>query len=129
MQDAKRAERDLPFSFSSQSRLRSKQDFQSVFAKCRKITRKYLLALYIPNSWPYSRLGIIIAKHHVKRAVDRNQIRRVIRESFRQRKEIVKGLDIIVLMRSECATLSKKALRDDVDNLWQQLLIHSSKTV
>jgi len=66
-------------------------------------------------------LGIIIAKHHLKRAVDRNLMRRLVRESFRQHKETLKGLDIIVLLRSKCTPLDKKALRDDIDNLWLQL--------
>lgn len=113
-------------------RLVNKHDFQSVFANPCKITRKYLIVLYKSNQLPHARLGLIIAKHRVKPAVDRNRVRRVMRESFRHHKEALKGLDIIILMRSECTPLSKeagkKALRDDIDNLWPQL-VNSSKPV
>ena len=114
--------------FSRKYRLVSKHDFQFVFAKPRKITRKHLLLLYRPTQEDYARLGIIIGKHHVKQAVDRNWLRRIVRESFRHHKETLKGLDIIVLMRSECTPLGKKALRDDIDNLWHTLAT-SSKSV
>lgn len=120
------------FRFSRIDRLVDKGDFQSVFAKPSKVSRKYLLALFRPNQKPHARLGIIISKHRVRRAVDRNRIKRAIRESFRHHKETLKGLDIIVLIRSECTPLSSQsgnlALRDDIDNLWR-ILITSSKPV
>jgi ribonuclease P protein component len=102
----------------------SQHDFDVVFTKPLKVKRKYLIALYRPNQLPHARLGIVVGKHHVKRAVDRNLLKRVIRESFRQWQEPLKGLDIIVLMRSEWCPLGKKFWRDEIDNLWQ-LLINS----
>ena len=67
-------------------------------------------------------LGIVVAKHHLKRAVDRNVVKRLVRESFRHHKESLKGLDIIVLLRSKCTPLDKTALREEIDNLWRQLI-------
>ncbi|RDI46582.1 ribonuclease P protein component [Aquicella lusitana] len=113
--------------FTRTSRLKTKQEFQFVFAKPGKVAHKYLLALYRPNERSHARLGIIVGKHHIKTAVARNQLRRVIRESFRHHQEALKGLDIIVLVRSECTSLlrslqGKKILRDDIGNLWQALI-------
>lgn len=118
---------DSLFKFPRIHRLLIKQDFQSVFADPCKVGYRYLLALYRPNEGRHARLGIVLAKSRVKRAVDRNLIRRIIRESFRHQQEMLKGLDLIVLIRSECSPLSgdkvdKKTLRDDVDTLWQRLL-------
>lgn len=129
MHAAGKVVKDLPFSFSSEYRLVSKQDFQSVFAKSRKITRNPWVVLYRPNLLAHPRIGIMLAKHHVKRAVDRNRLRRVIRESFRHHKDVLKGLDIIILLRSEWSPLAKDTLRDDIDNLWQSLLANLSKSV
>lgn len=108
------------FGFSRSYRLVSKQDFQSVFRTAHKVSHQYLLALYQSNQKPYARLGIVIAKHHVKLAVDRNHLRRIIRESFRHEKEALKGLDIIVLMRSKWSALDNTVLRDDIKRLWQK---------
>ncbi len=117
----------LPFSFSRQHRLAEKKDFQSVFAKASKVACQRLLALYHSCQRVEARLGVVISKHHVRRAVDRNQLRRIIRESFRYHKERLKGLDIIVLIRSkEGPFQDKKQLRENVDKLWLRL-IESSK--
>lgn len=110
------------YEFSRKNRLRAKRDFQSVFAKPFKLSRKYLVILYRSNQQPDARLGIVLNKRYLKKAVERNQFRRIIRESFRHAKEDLKGLDILVLIRSECTPLDKKALRTDIDKLWQELI-------
>lgn len=112
----------LPHSFSRQSRLVSKSDFQAVFANnAGKVTRKYLLVLYKPNQRLHARLGVVIGKRFIKHAVDRNRLRRVIRESFRHHQDSLKGLDLIVMIRSECSTLDKPSLRNEIDTLWQAI--------
>jgi ribonuclease P protein component len=110
----------MPF-FSRKYRLTSRSDFQAVFAKPSKTAFKYLLALSTPNSLSHARIGIIVSKNRLRRAVDRNQFRRIIRESFRQRESTLKGLDIIVLLRSEWSPLCKKTLRNDTEQLWLKL--------
>ena len=112
----------MRFVFSQHNRLVEKQEFDYVFAKPYKAKHQWLLALSRSNQRPYARLGIIIAKSRVPRSVDRNLIKRVVRESFRIHQEMVKGLDIIVLIRSECIPLDdKKNLRKDVDGLWSKI--------
>jgi ribonuclease P protein component len=108
--------------FSREDRLVSKHDFQSVFAQPAKMSRSYLTVLYRPNSFGRPRLGLMVGKKYFKRAVDRNRVRRVLRESFRQRKSQMKGLDIVLIVRSECAVLSAKALREKVDRLWLEFV-------
>jgi ribonuclease P protein component len=112
----------LPFSYPRQNRLASKYEVQSVFdAKPKKISRQYLLVLYTPNQLTHARLGIIAGKHHLRRAVDRNRVRRLVRESFRHSMEKLKGLDLIVMIRSQCGSLESKVLRNDIDQLWQAI--------
>lgn len=111
-------------SFSRAERLLSKQDFQSVFDQPFKITHASLLALFKSNQQAQAKLGIMIAKHIVKSAVDRNRIKRIIRESFRHHKTVLKGFDIIVLLRGKNSLIQKqdkKALRNETDKLWQRL--------
>lgn len=118
-----KAAQDSLFKFTRTYRLVSKQDFQSVFANPKKVTRKNLLILFTPNQLPHARLGIIIGKHLVKHATDRNRLRRVIRESFRHHKEALDGFDIIVLVRSmPNVKLAKTELRETIDHLWRDLL-------
>lgn len=114
----------MSYKFPRTNRLTSKHDFQSVFASANKVSHRALLALFHPNQKPHARLGIITPKQHLKLAVERNRMRRMIRESFRQHKEALKGLDIIVLIRSKCTPLdehAKHALREEINHLWQKI--------
>ena len=60
-----------------------------------------LLLLAKHNTHGFNRLGMVIGKKHVSRAVDRNRIKRQIRETFRQsmQTEEASTLDIVVLAR------------------------------
>jgi len=109
------------YDFKSKSRLKTKQDFQSVFSCASKASNRSLLALYRPNSLTDARLGIVVSKNKVKLAVWRNQLKRLIRESFRHHQAQLKGLDIIILLRSECNPLDKHAFREQIDTLWRYL--------
>lgn len=116
----------------------SKQDFQFVFDKPYKSNSRYMRVFYRPGQCSHARLGVIVAKTLIKRAVDRNLIRRVVRESFRHHQEALKGLDIVAVMRSKynpqkvkqtsiSQKIDKKSLRNDVDQLWQHILTNASK--
>lgn len=54
-----------------------------------------------------SRLGFVLAKRHLKRAVDRNRLRRACREAFRQH-GFPRPVDIVVLAQGN----AKAHLRD-----------------
>jgi len=103
-------------------RLITKAEFKYVFDKAHKINHKYLLVLYRPNQKQHARIGITIGKRIVNHAVDRNRIKRVIKESFRINREKVSGFDIVVLIRRQCDLLSKEELRKGVDYLWEKLV-------
>lgn len=55
----------------------------------------------VTNSKPQARLGIVVAKRNVKLAVDRNRIKRHVRESFRQQQQSMQGLDIVVVVKKD----------------------------
>ena len=68
-----------------------------------------------------ARLGLAIAKKQVKRAVDRNRIKRVIRESFRRQANRLTGLDIVVLARRDTAQHNNDKLTASLERHWQRL--------
>ena len=69
-----------------------------------------------------ARLGLAIAKKHVKLAVDRNRIKRVIRESFRHHRQQISGLDLVVLARAGTAPLTNKQLFSSLEYHWKRLV-------
>jgi len=111
------------YDFKEKNRLKTKTDFQSIFANGSKAVYRSLLALYLPNSLTYARLGILVSKQKVRQAVSRNLLKRLIRESFRHHQAALKGLDIIILLRSECNPLDKLAYQEQIDQLWRYIKI------
>ena len=109
------------FSFPRSHRLINKAEYKSVFDKSKKISQKYIVLLISQNQKTHGRLGLVIGKRAVNSAVIRNQIKRIIRTSFRQQQTLLKGLDIVVIARQQCGTLSKQKLREDMDQLWKKL--------
>ena len=73
------------------------------------------------NQLDNARLGLAIAKKHVKLAVDRNRIKRVIRESFRYNRQQISGLDLVVLGRAGTASLTNKQLFSSLESHWKRL--------
>ncbi len=113
------AESDL--SFGKQRRLLTPRDFRQVFQTATlKVSSKDLLILARINQSPVARLGLVIAKKHVRRANQRNRIKRVIRESFRQQR-LFTGLDLVVLARGPLDQRDNEELFQLLAQLWQQL--------
>lgn len=55
---------------------------------------------------PQARLGIVVAKKNIKLAVDRNRLKRLVRESFRKQQLGLLGLDIVVIIKKDATGLS-----------------------
>lgn len=66
-------------------------------------------------------MGLVVAKKHAKRAVDRNEIKRIVRESFRHHQSELENLDCVILSRGGAKDLDKTELRRMVDQLWTRL--------
>lgn len=83
--------------FTRDSRLSRKSDFDRVFSQARVRTRRGpLRALACDNDLARPRLGLIVGRRHARRAVDRNRIKRQIRESFRTHAADLPACDVVV---------------------------------
>lgn len=59
--------------------------------------------LAAPAAAGTGRVGYVIGKHQLGRAVDRNYVRRILRETVRRRRPALGRFDIIVRLRVRCA--------------------------
>jgi ribonuclease P protein component len=74
------------------------------------------------NTEQHSRLGMAVSRQVDRRAVGRNRIKRVIRESFRQWEgSRTQHLDVVVLPRRESATISNRRLNRSLKRHWSRL--------
>ena len=77
------------------------------------------LLLTRPSAHP--RLGLVIGKKHVRRAHDRNLIKRVARECFRLRQHQLPPVDAIVLARRGADQLGAMELCSIFNGLWKRI--------
>lgn len=67
------------------------------------------------------RLCLGIPRRHVCRAVDRNRVKRIIRDSFRHSREGLPSLDILIMTRFPLHTVEAQKLRASLARLWNRL--------
>ena len=108
-------------SFTRGARLLDAISYGNVFKRHKRLTNRYWIMLGHRNGSGQSRLGLAIAKKRAKRAVDRNRIKRVARESFRHHRVGLRGYDVVVMNKDPAATASKVELRQSLDTLWVEL--------
>ena len=110
------------FGFSKQQRLLKPADFQRVFNHASfKASTRNLLLLAAPNKLPHPRIGFVLSKKQVRQAVQRNRIKRVVREHFRQHADEMPGIDIIVLARKGFDRLGNDDINTSFNSLWFKL--------
>ena len=68
-----------------------------------------------------ARLGLVVGKKLLKRAVDRNKVKRIIREQFRRERPNVPACDLIVRLAAKPAPLDGKLVADDFLALLEKL--------
>lgn len=103
------------FSFPATLRLKTPAEFQKIFAHPVKSTDRYFTLLAIKNQCEHPRLGLAIAKKNIKRAVDRNKIKRITRESFRLQQHQLIPMDIVVLARRDAIHASSAQLATSLE--------------
>ena len=80
-------------------RLTDPKDFKKCFQSGKRAKNKVFSLYYVKNGNLTGRLGVNIAKSKVKKAVDRNKIKRVAREIFRKGR--FDGMDFVLLLKNE----------------------------
>lgn len=68
-----------------------------------------------------ARLGLAISKKCARRSVDRQRIKRLIRESFRQTRQQLPAMDIVVMCRPAVLSMSNHEISKALDRHWQRL--------
>jgi ribonuclease P protein component len=85
-----------------------------------KVSSGAFLLLAAPGATQSSRLGVVVAKKNIRRAVGRNRIKRLVREQFRHH-PFEKAIDLVVLARSGADQMDNPSLWEELDRLWRAL--------
>lgn len=115
-------------SFGKARRLLDAKDYSRVFDGAEaRASHRYFLLLARTNNGPGHRLGLVVAKKNVRFAVQRNRVKRVAREVFRQLPESPPALDVIFLARRGLDQLDNAELSTILQQQWLRLGHHLQK--
>jgi len=110
------------FRFGKEQRLLTAQDYRKVFEQAdAKASHKHLLLLASRNQLTNHRLGLVIAKKHVRLAVNRNRIKRIAREVARTSPQSSPHMDVILLARPGMDRIDNLELSAILRQQWQKL--------
>jgi ribonuclease P protein component len=114
-------------SFSRDKRLLTPRQFKTVFdSPAAKVPGKNILLLARDNGLDLPRLGLVIGKKSVKLSVERNRLKRLLRESFRLNQPMLSGWDVVIVARKGLADQSNAELLQQFGKLWKRLARHRS---
>jgi ribonuclease P protein component len=105
--------------FPREYRLTEKRQFDAVLSARTIQLRCGSFRLYATsNQEDGARLGLIVGKRQLKRAVDRNRVKRVLRETFRTSRSTLPAVDIVVQLTERPRG---DAVSREVVSLWPRL--------
>jgi ribonuclease P protein component len=111
--------------FTTAHRLRHKEQFDLLYREGRRFNNSNFLVLARINSLPHARLGLSISAKAVGNAVNRNRVKRAIREYFRLNLHRLPSIDIVVNARSGAKSADNAALTHSLGQLWDKLARHA----
>ena len=109
------------YTYPKAVRLRKRSEFIYTSTFGKRVQNRHFIAYFIPNHQRTSRLGITVTKR-VGKAVERNRIKRSVREYFRLRvKDVENFLDMNVIAKKESAVLTSEEIFFSLDNLFHKI--------
>ncbi len=109
-------------SFPRRVRLTAAADFQHTLRHGRRIHVEQLMAVVHNSASAIPRLGLAIVKRHVRRAHERNRIKRLAREMFRHQQAVLPPVDCVLMVKAGADQLSNAELQQQLSTLFQ--LVH-----
>jgi ribonuclease P protein component len=97
--------------------LQKNKDFQQVYKKGKSFANKYFVMYVLKNELEENRLGISVSKK-VGNSVQRNRLKRLIRENYRiSESKYIRGLDIVIIARINSKGIGYEEVESALEHL------------
>ena len=111
------------FCLTKQQRLKTPAEFQSVYSSKQWGGSKHFTFNVLANDFDQQNtLGVTVSKKVSKRAVDRNHLKRIMREFFRHRQSDLNGVNLVLTAKPSSKRASKVEQRESLEELWSKVL-------
>ena len=110
----------IKLNFSRELRLLIPEQFKYVFQQPLRASTPEVTILARPNNLEYPRLGLTVAKKHLKRAHERNRVKRLCRESFRLLQYELPACDFVIVAKAGIGKLDNLTFTENLNKLWQR---------
>ena len=111
----------IEYPFDKARRLRTKKDYAMVFKQANKLATSEFIVLHQKNTLKTARLGLAISKKALTKAYQRNRVKRLLRESFRQR--VLPPVDVVFLAKQGLAKKNNPVLFEKLSLIWDKLAV------
>lgn len=109
------------YSFPKTHRILKRSQFIKLSLTGRAVQTRYFIAAILDGESLNNRIGITVSKK-VGNAVERNRIKRIVREFYRNKKETIAGnRDINIIARKYISSLSNAQIPDELDKLFKKI--------
>ena len=109
------------YTFPAERRLLRKAQFEAVQGGGRRSGNGFFAVTAQANEVHAARLGLAVSIRTAGNAVERNRLRRMIRESFRLHQHELPPLDLVVSARTRARGADGALLRAELEALWRGL--------
>ncbi|MDO9053480.1 MAG: ribonuclease P protein component [Gallionella sp.] len=113
-------------SFSAAQRIPRSEGYGPCL-KSHVLSDKYFKLFFVVNNTRNEMLGIVVAKRYIPKSVDRNQLKREIRELFRIHDIKRCGIDLVVMARNSERT-DKTACINGLSKLFNRVAIRCAES-
>jgi ribonuclease P protein component len=97
-----------PARFRPHERISDPAVFRRAFERKRSVSDASMIIYGVENGLECCRLGISASKRRIRKASNRNRVKRVLREAFRLSKtELPPGVDLIIVPRGPALTFAQ----------------------
>jgi ribonuclease P protein component len=110
------------FSYPRSARILNKKQYDQAFKKGVAVRSPGLVMYASLNSLDSARLGVITSKKSAVKAVDRNRIKRLSKNTFRLKRNLLLSKDFVILARPKAKYLSNQELVACLNQLFEKHL-------
>ncbi|HET9693341.1 MAG TPA: ribonuclease P protein component [Steroidobacteraceae bacterium] len=108
--------------FQRAGRLTDKPQFDAVHRQGQRASDALFLVITRPNDTGRPRLGLAVGVKAAGNAVQRNRLKRLVRESFRHRQQDLPPVDVVINARAAAARAGNDEIRASLAAHWDRIV-------